>query len=172
GVGAWEGGVRDLLIGVRVVGADGAVVRGGGRVVKNVAGYDLPKVHVGALGQLGVLTELVFRLRPRPPVEEAVAIPCPSHRVAVEMALALRDRVAPAWLGVQGGPDAEVRLLVGFLGVADEVREARERVSAFASAARRVDSPSALREEVADFPRDPSATTLRASVVPSDLDRV
>ena len=51
---------------------DGALVSGGGRVVKNVAGYDLPKLHVGALGTLGVIVEATFKVRPRPEREEAV----------------------------------------------------------------------------------------------------
>ena len=54
---ASQGTARDLLLGIAVVGADGALVRGGGRVVKNVAGYDLPKLHVGALGTVGVIVE-------------------------------------------------------------------------------------------------------------------
>src|SRR5439155_13006439 len=58
---ASQGRVRDLLLGVRVVGADGVLVSGGGRVVKNVAGYDLPKLHVGALGTLGVIVEATFK---------------------------------------------------------------------------------------------------------------
>src|SRR5438552_18510872 len=59
---ASQGGVRDLLIGLRVVNADGAVVAGGGRVVKNVAGYDLPKLHGGALGSAGAIVEATFKV--------------------------------------------------------------------------------------------------------------
>ena len=51
------GTVRDLLIGLTVVTADGALVRGGGKVVKNVAGYDLPKLFVGSYGTLGIIVE-------------------------------------------------------------------------------------------------------------------
>ncbi|GAA1511901.1 FAD-binding oxidoreductase [Sphaerisporangium rubeum] len=57
---------RDLLIGITVVLADGTVARAGGRVVKNVAGYDLGKLFTGSLGTLGVITEATFRLRPLP----------------------------------------------------------------------------------------------------------
>ena len=59
------GGVRDQLLGVRVVLADGTIARGGGKVVKNVAGYDLPKLFTGALGTLGVVVEASFRVYPR-----------------------------------------------------------------------------------------------------------
>jgi glycolate oxidase FAD binding subunit len=57
---------RDLVLGVRARLADGSVVRGGGKVVKNVAGYDLPKLFTGAHGELGELLELTLRLHPLP----------------------------------------------------------------------------------------------------------
>jgi glycolate oxidase FAD binding subunit len=60
------GGVRDFLIGVRYVDGDGHVVRGGGKVVKNAAGFDLPKLMVGSMGGLGVMVELSFKVFPRP----------------------------------------------------------------------------------------------------------
>ena len=58
------GGVRDLLLGCRVALADGRLIKAGGKVVKNVAGYDLTKLMIGSLGTLGVITEVSLRLRP------------------------------------------------------------------------------------------------------------
>ncbi len=60
------GSARDLLIGIRVALADGQVVHGGGDVVKNVAGYDLPKIFVGSLGTLGIIVEATFKIVPLP----------------------------------------------------------------------------------------------------------
>jgi glycolate oxidase FAD binding subunit len=60
------GTVRDLIIGVTMVRADGVVARGGGKVVKNVAGFDLPKIACGSLGTLGMIAEATFRLHPLP----------------------------------------------------------------------------------------------------------
>ncbi len=67
--GFWRaryGAVRDLLIGTRIALADGTVARAGGRVVKNVAGYDLDKLLVGSFGTLGVMVEATFKVLPEP----------------------------------------------------------------------------------------------------------
>jgi glycolate oxidase FAD binding subunit len=63
------GTARDLLIGLRVVHADGTVTKGGAKVVKNVTGYDMNKLYVGSLGTLGVIVEATFRLYPIPTTE-------------------------------------------------------------------------------------------------------
>lgn len=68
------GGVRDLILGVTFVRADGVVAKGGGKVVKNVAGYDLPKLLTGSLGTLGVMVEATFRLYPLPSASATVVI--------------------------------------------------------------------------------------------------
>ena len=60
------GSLRDLIIGITLVLADGTIAKSGGKVVKNVAGYDLPKLATGAMGTLGVITRAVFRLHPLP----------------------------------------------------------------------------------------------------------
>ena len=58
------GGLRDLIIGMTVVLADGTIAKSGGKVVKNVAGYDIHKLMTGSFGTLGVITEVNFRLHP------------------------------------------------------------------------------------------------------------
>ena len=60
------GTIRDYLIGIKVVLPDGRLVKAGGKVVKNVAGYDLPKVFIGARRTLGIVVEATFKLRPIP----------------------------------------------------------------------------------------------------------
>jgi glycolate oxidase FAD binding subunit len=66
---------RDLILGVTVRLPDGMVARGGGRVVKNVAGYDLPKLFTGARGRLGQLLELTVRLHPQPAATATIVAP-------------------------------------------------------------------------------------------------
>jgi glycolate oxidase FAD binding subunit len=68
------GTARDQLIGLTVVTGDAAIVRGGGKVVKNVAGYDLPKLFIGSYGTLGVIVDLTVRLRPVPDAERWVCV--------------------------------------------------------------------------------------------------
>ena len=69
---------RDQIIGVGFVTSDGSVVKGGGRVVKNVAGYDLPKLLTGSLGTLGILTHLTLKVRPIPEADALVWVSFPT----------------------------------------------------------------------------------------------
>jgi glycolate oxidase FAD binding subunit len=68
------GGVRDQIIGIRMVRSDGVIAKGGGKVVKNVAGYDLPKLLTGSYGTLGVIVAATFRLYPLPPGSATVVL--------------------------------------------------------------------------------------------------
>jgi glycolate oxidase FAD binding subunit len=68
------GTIRDLIIGITVVLHDGTVAKAGGKVVKNVAGYDLSKLFTGSLGTLGIIASANFRLHPRPEASRTVAV--------------------------------------------------------------------------------------------------
>lgn len=122
------GTARDALIGLTVVTADGVVVKGGGKVVKNVAGYDLPKLFVGSYGTLGVIVEATFRLRPLPDDERLVAVGFDRLKDAgagaravlgsdlIPNALELLDAEAARSLGRPG-----VTLVVGFDGLREQI---------------------------------------------------
>jgi glycolate oxidase FAD binding subunit len=125
------GTVRDLLIGLTVVTADGSLLRGGGKVVKNVAGYDLPKLFVGSHGTLGIIVETTFKLRPLPDEERLVAVgfdrlkDCGAAARTllagdlIPSMLEIVDGVCAATLGLAAGAPA---LVVGFDGVAEQVQ--------------------------------------------------
>jgi glycolate oxidase FAD binding subunit len=84
-----HGTVKDLLLGMRVVGASGVITKSGGRVVKNVTGYDLHKLQVGAFGSLGVILEAHLKVSPRPAVSAAAVFGCDrftdAHRMLLEV---------------------------------------------------------------------------------------
>lgn len=83
------GGVRDFLLGVQFVDGSGNLVRGGGKVVKNAAGFDLPKLMVGSLGQFGVLVELAFKVFPRPPAFATLRWEFPTLNLAMQALIRL-----------------------------------------------------------------------------------
>lgn len=86
------GGIRDFIIGVRLVDGTGRLVRGGGKVVKNAAGFDLPKLVVGSLGRLGVLVELSFKVFPAPPAWRTIRVACDGVEDAVSVMAELGRR--------------------------------------------------------------------------------
>jgi glycolate oxidase FAD binding subunit len=89
------GTLRDYVIGISVVNDEGHEIKAGGRVVKNVAGYDLCKLYVGSLGTLGVITQVTFKLRPRAEQQALFAFPCPSVDLAAALELLHATRTRP-----------------------------------------------------------------------------
>jgi glycolate oxidase FAD binding subunit len=127
---------RDLVIGVTVIRADGTVAHSGGKVVKNVAGYDLGKLFTGSFGTLGLIVEAVFRLHPRPAATAYVTLDCAdvaaAHRA---VAAALASVLAPSAIEIdrpaRGGPIAVGVLLEGEpAGVSERAALMRELLGA------------------------------------------
>lgn len=123
------GGVRDFILGVRFVDGNGEVIRGGGKVVKNAAGFDLPKMMVGSLGQLGVLVELTFKVFPQPQAYLTVSLRCTTLADAVaslyRLYTARMDIDALDILSAEGVATLQVR--VGGLPAALPARAERVR---------------------------------------------
>src|SRR5690606_8516152 len=160
------GTVRDLLIGVTIVLADGTVAHAGGAVVKNVAGYDLGKLLVGSLGTLGVVTEAVFRLHPVAEATRLVTVGVDQGEIAGWFAGALRRaQVVPSAVEVDAGP-GDVPLSVGVLvegtekGVAQRTR-AVARILGPDAEVTEVEGPSQLPDWWLRPPTDAAGTSLR-----------
>ena len=79
------GGVRDFVLAVQFVDGLGNVIRGGGKVVKNAAGFDFPKMHCGALGAFGVITELTFKVFPAPKAWATLHLECQNLQTTLEV---------------------------------------------------------------------------------------
>jgi glycolate oxidase FAD binding subunit len=132
-----QGTIRDFLIGLKVVQANGIMIKGGGRVVKNVAGYDLPKLYCGSFGTLGVIVEATFKVRPRPEAQAVLSLTVPSAEQAMDLALRfLGSELQPFFLELANfDPLAKenrgntYRLIVGFAGIKEEVAYQCARIS-------------------------------------------
>jgi len=149
------GSCRDLLLGVKVMASSGAAVSSGGKVVKNVAGYDLKKMYIGALGSLGIITELTFKLCPLPESEKTFIASFKdiknladlTSRVlgsqllpyAIEALNPDAGRVVAQEAGVQLG-EASYVVAVGFGDVEESVRKQLSTIETLARSSGALDS--------------------------------
>ncbi|HTT63832.1 MAG TPA: FAD-binding oxidoreductase [Bryobacteraceae bacterium] len=162
------GGLRDLVIGVTLVLADGTIARSGGKVVKNVAGYDLPKLATGAMGTLGVIAQATFRLHPLPRNARAITIAAGDVDTAEALLLTLQSAtLAHAALQVRFRAGAEPQIDVLFEGTEAGIASQEERVRELVrSAVVAVAAPEAwkAREQVAN-----SGAVAKFSILPSQI---
>jgi len=119
------GGVRDFFLGVRMVTGEGQAIFGGGKVVKNAAGFDIPKLNSGALGQWGVLAELTFKVFPAPGEFATILIETANS----EESLAVTTKLARSQVELYGldSVESSVQVRVGGLPEAIEARCERVR---------------------------------------------
>ncbi|MBD5634425.1 MAG: FAD-binding oxidoreductase, partial [Candidatus Eremiobacteraeota bacterium] len=168
------GSLRDAIVGVSLIRADGLRVRGGGKVVKNVAGFDLPKLAVGSLGSLGMIATATFRLHPLPETARSLRIAgCDGAMLDAlgrdMLARQLEPSAYVAVLGASGSYDAYV-LFEGFdAGVAEQAAALETLALGRGLSAERLDGstrPSKLDEEA----RTHGDVRLRLTVPPADLE--
>jgi glycolate oxidase FAD binding subunit len=174
-----EGTPRDLLIGVRFIGHGGREVHGGGRVVKNVAGYDLMKVMTGSFGTLGVIVEAAFKLRPIPERYTAAVAPFARAADAFEAAARLCDALpllhaevlSPALAARFGHPGA-FALIAAIAGNAPELDYQRGSLRALDGAAF-FDGERAgvIYEQLRDLEFAPAAIAAQLATAPVELGR-
>jgi len=165
------GGLRDLIIGVTLVLPDGTVAKSGGKVVKNVAGYDLPKLATGSFGTLAVITQAVFRLHPLPHETRTLTFAATRVEPLCELALAIQgSQLAFVSLQVRADGSAEPALDVGFEGERAGLDSQQDELLRLAAKLRRVDPPPAVwrtREEL--WQGTEPAVTGTFSVLPTEL---
>jgi glycolate oxidase FAD binding subunit len=108
------GGLRDLIIGMTIVLADGTIAKTGGKVVKNVAGYDLHKLMIGAFGTLGVVTSVNFRLHSKPQCTQSFSVSAPDAaplgKLMLRMLHAQVSTVSIQFRGTAAGFELDVQL--------------------------------------------------------------
>ncbi|HEV6953725.1 MAG TPA: FAD-binding oxidoreductase [Promicromonospora sp.] len=155
-----RGAVRDLVLGATVALADGTVASSGGKVVKNVAGYDLAKLMTGAYGTLGVVVRAAFRLHPVRPDRAYVVATGAVDDVAMRAREVLASQLAPAAVEIDrpaGGDTATVAVLLEGVGAAVGQRAAE--AAALVGGTVREEAPAWW----AHLPGDDGATLAKAT---------
>jgi len=162
------GAVRDLIIGVQLVRADGAVAHGGGKVVKNVAGFDLPKLACGSLGTLGLIAGATFRLHPLPEASETVEVPGLSAAEVVAMVSRIRAaQLEPAAAAALRGPSG-YDLALCFEGFGKGVEQQIGKLRQLAPSARAEEGAWARHDEV----RTGGPLRIKVASLPTQLPEV
>ena len=175
------GGVRDQIIGIRVVLPDGTIAKGGGKVVKNVAGYDLPKLFVGALGTLGVIIAATFRLYPLRAASRTVVLTAPTAAPLCDLAVrVIASTLEPTALDVMSAPAAGAGCVMA-ARFETEPESADEQASTLTSMATGLNDIRTLQDEAeeqfwqqvaSDFPlasNAENALILKASILPTSV---
>jgi glycolate oxidase FAD binding subunit len=165
------GGVRDLIIGITVVLGAGTIAASGGKVVKNVAGYDLPKLMSGALGTLGIITRAVFRLHPLPQESKTLSFSFLNREKANEFMLSITDSVVvPTGLQMRTGANGNVAVDVRLDGIAAGVAAQAETVCKLAGSVNPSDAGVDVwraREQL--WNSGASASICKLSMLPAQL---
>jgi glycolate oxidase FAD binding subunit len=166
------GGVRDLVVGMRVALADGTVAKSGGKVIKNVAGYDLAKLFTGSYGSLGAILEVSVRLHPLPPATAtAVGHTRSPHLLGGGAAALSHGRLEQLGLDARWAAGAGM-VLARFGGVAARP-QAESAVGLLREAgleAELVDDDASLWSAQREAQRSPQGLVVRVSALQTDLE--
>jgi glycolate oxidase FAD binding subunit len=165
------GGARDLVVGMRVALADGTVAKSGGKVIKNVAGYDLAKLFTGSFGTLGAILEVSVRLHPLPPATATAVGHTRSQQLLAAGAAALSHaRLEQMGLDVRWADGAGV-VLARFGGVATraQAESARSLLGEAGLEAELIADDESLWQAQRDAQRSPGGLVVRVSGVQTDI---
>ena len=168
------GAARDLILGITVVLSDGTVAKAGGKVIKNVAGYDLAKLFTGSFGTLGLIVEVVMRLHPRPPGNMTAVGRSADPGALGEAALAVaHSPFGPECLDVWWA-EGKGDVLARFGGAAPDAaaKEVAELMKHAGLDTRLVEEDGALWDRQRAGQRSPDGTVVRVSGLAAELSRV
>jgi glycolate oxidase FAD binding subunit len=136
------GALRDLIIGITLALPDGTLAKSGGKVVKNVAGYDLPKLATGSLGTLGVITQAIFRLHPLPQAVRSLSFSTSDPTSMNEFTLAIQDsKLAYTGLQIRADLNDSPCLDVRFEGTPAGIDAQSRQLLSLTEKARQVETP-------------------------------
>lgn len=170
------GALRDLIIGVTIALPDGTLASSGGKVVKNVAGYDLPKLITGALGTLGVITRAVFRLHPLPHHTRSFSILGINPDEAQKLVLSIQDsKLAHVALQSHFSHGTPPSIDVLFEGTEAGLDAQAIQLPTLCGSAGISEAPSAAwnaRQDLWSFSNSAETAIAKISVLPNDLARV
>lgn len=131
------GGIRDLALGLEMALPDGNLIKAGGKVVKNVAGYDLTKLAIGSLGTLGVITRATFRLHPVPFATATYSATVATVSAAVKLVLAVLDsQLVYTGLQIRAQQADRITIDIRFEGVAESLHDQFAKLGHVSGAAR------------------------------------
>jgi glycolate oxidase FAD binding subunit len=168
------GAVRDQVIGIRAVLADGSLIRSGGKVIKNVAGYDLGKLFTGSFGTLGVIVEISLRLYPIPGPELTAVGKTDDPQILHESAISLSGSQVPALSLDLRWEHGEGSLLARFGGRAGRNQAQRAKLmmetAGLETSLEEDDEALWARQRAAQ--RAPEGVVAKVSALPTDLARV
>ncbi len=106
------GGIRDWIIGMQIVLADGTITKSGGRVVKNVQGYDMHRLHTGAFGTLGIVSQAAFKLLPKPPEQQTIIVWFDDVQIAQDVGMSIVNGLfAPEAISLLSGMIAKQTII-------------------------------------------------------------
>jgi glycolate oxidase FAD binding subunit len=161
------GGVRDLVVGMRVALADGTVAKSGGKVIKNVAGYDLAKLFAGSFGRLGAILEVSVRLHPLPP-ETATAVARSSDPDVLGRAALALSHAQLEQMGLDARWDDGSGAVLARFGGATAVQQA-EAAAELLNEAELVEDDDPLWEAQREAQRSPAGLVVKVSALQTDL---
>ncbi|HKM91085.1 MAG TPA: FAD-binding oxidoreductase [Candidatus Acidoferrales bacterium] len=166
------GALRDLVIGLTLALPNGVLAKSGGKVVKNVAGYDLPKLATGALGTLGVITQAAFRLHPSPRQARSLTFRVANFEGANKLLLAAQDsKMAHTGLQARFAHDAQPAVDLRFDGTTEGMEAQSATARKLAAGVAGTDSAAEIWNARQELCAPPQAGTALAklSVLPTRI---